>query len=227
MYSAGTNVTLHKDAQWKESWREFRDSNKFIQGIFSVRKNLEESENPIIEATRNIADRFAGFFAENETAMVIRKMREIDPNFQLEPFLRDLREYILPEVLDAYVKGDTETLQAWLSDAQFNVYAALNKQYETNGLMLDGKILDVRGVDVLQARILDPGDIPVFIITCKTNEVHVYRDPKTKELKAGVEDKVQQVTYAIGITRLADEVANPETNGWRLIELHKSARDFY
>ncbi|KAA8897217.1 hypothetical protein FN846DRAFT_261728 [Sphaerosporella brunnea] len=225
--NAGVNVTLHKDAKWKESWKEFRDSNKLMQSLFNVRKNLEESENPFIEAGRNIADRFAGFFAENETAMVIRKMREIDPNFQLEPFLREMREYILPEVLDAYVKGDVKTLKAWLSDAQYNVYAALTKQYTTNGLMLDGKILDIRNVDVLQARILDPGDIPVFIITCKTNEVHVYRDLKTKELKAGMEDKVQQVTYAIGITRLADEVANPETNGWRLIELQKSARDFY
>lgn len=219
-------MTLHKDAKWKESWREFRETNKVFQGFSAARKNIEESENPIIEAGRNIADRFAGFFAENETAKVIRKMREIDPNFQLEEFLRELREYILPEVLDAYVKGDTLTLKAWLSDAQYNVYAALNKQYATNGLMLDGKILDVRGVDILQSRILDPGDIPVFIITCKTNEVHVYRDLKTKKLKAGVEDKVQQVTYAIGITRLADDVANPETNGWRLIELQKSARDF-
>ncbi|KAF8249268.1 TIM44 subunit of mitochondria import inner membrane translocase [Wilcoxina mikolae CBS 423.85] len=224
--NAGTNVTLHKDAKWKESWREFRDSNKFMQSIFSVRKNLEESENPVVEFGRSVADRFAGFFAENETAMVIRKMREIDPNFQLEPFLRELREYILPEVLDAYVKGDTETLKAWLSAAQFNVYHALNKQYAINGLMLDGKVLDIRHVDILSARILDPGDVPVFIITCRTNEVHVYRDLKTKELKAGVEDRVQQVTYAIGITRLADEVANPETNGWRLIELQKSARDF-
>ncbi|KAF8542705.1 hypothetical protein BDD12DRAFT_802628 [Trichophaea hybrida] len=224
--NAGTNVTLHKDTKWKESWREFRDSNKFMQSIFSVRKNLEESENPVVEFGRSVADRFAGFFAENETAMVIRKMREIDPNFQLEPFLRELREYILPEVLDAYVKGDTETLKAWLSAAQFNVYHALNKQYSINGLMLDGKVLDIRHVDILSARILDPGDIPVFIITCRTNEVHVYRDLKTKELKAGVEDRVQQVTYAIGVTRIADEVANPETSGWRLIELQKSARDF-
>jgi import inner membrane translocase subunit TIM44 len=197
-----------------------------LQSIFTVRKSIEESENPIVEAARSVADRFAGFFAENETAMVIRKMRELDPTFQLEPFLQELREYMLPEVLDAYVKGDTETLKTWLSAAQFNVYAALNKQYSTHGLMLDGKILDIRNVDILQARILDPGDVPVFIVSCRTNEVHVYRDIKTKELKAGMEDKVQQVTYAIGITRLPDEIANPETSGWRFIELQKSARDF-
>ncbi|KAA8893530.1 hypothetical protein FN846DRAFT_1004563 [Sphaerosporella brunnea] len=100
--------------------------------------------NPFIEAGFNIAARFAWVLRREQTAMVIRKMREIDPNLQLEPFLREVREYIFPEVLDAHVK-----------------------QYTTNCLMLDGKLLDIGNVYVLQPRILDPGDTPVFIITYK------------------------------------------------------------
>ena len=197
-----------------------------MQKLFSVKEVYEESENPLISTARSITDRVAGLFAENETAMVIKKFREIDPNFQMEDFLRELREYILPEVLDAYVKGDIDTLKLWLSDAQFSVYAALSKQYTTAGLKSDGRILDVRGVDVSHARLLDPGDIPVFVVTCRAQEVHVYRNAKTGKLAAGMEDKVQLVTYAIGMTRLPDEVNNPETRGWRLIELHKAARDY-
>jgi import inner membrane translocase subunit TIM44 len=187
----------------------------------------EQSENPLISTARSWADTIGGFFAENETAMVIKKLREMDPSFQLEPFLNDMREYILPEVLDAYVQGDTETLKQWLSAAQYNVYAALMQQYTTAGLKSDGRILDIRGVEVANARLLDPGDVPVFVITCRTQEVHVYRNKKTNELAAGVDDKIQQVTYAIGVTRIAEDVHNPETRGWRLIELQKSARDYY
>ena len=88
------------------------------------------------------------------------------------------------------------------------------------------RILDIRHVDILSARMLDPGEIPVFIITCRTQEVHVYRQKKTGELAAGMDDKVQQVTYAIGVTRIPEDVNNPETRGWRLIELQKSARDY-
>ncbi|KAL8972565.1 MAG: hypothetical protein Q9197_002715 [Variospora fuerteventurae] len=223
---AGTNVTLHKDAKWKESWREFKDSSKVMQSIFSLKSTYNESENPFVSTARSITDRIAGFFAENETAMVIKKFREMDPNFQVEPFLREMREYILPEVLDAYVKGDTETLRLWLSAAQYQVYAALAQQYTTAGLKSDGRILDIRHVDILSARILDPGEVPVFIITCRTQEVHVYRNAKTNQLAAGMEDKVQLVTYAIGVTRVADDVNNPDTRGWRLIELQKSARDY-
>lgn len=191
-----------------------------------MKSAYNESENPLITTARSISDRVAGFFAENETAMVIKKFREMDPSFQLEPFLQDMREYILPEVLDAYVKADVETLGQWLSAAQFQVYTALMHQYTTNGLKSDGRILDIRNVDVVSARMLDPGEIPVFILSCRTQEVHVYRNAKTGELAAGMEDRVQQVTYAIGVTRIPEDVNNPETRGWRLIELQKSARDF-
>ncbi|TQV93849.1 hypothetical protein V2A60_003990 [Cordyceps javanica] len=224
---AGTNVTLHKDAAWKEAWRDFRDQNKFVQGIFSMKGKYEESENPLVSTARSITDRIGGWFAENETAMVVKKFREMDPSFQNEAFLQELREYILPEVLDAYVKGDTETLKLWLSAAQYSVYEALTKQYLQAGMKSDGRILDIRNVDILRARMLDPGEVPVFIITCRTQEVHVYRNAKTNELAAGMEDKVQLVTYAIGVTRVPEDVNNPETRGWRLIEMQKSGRDWY
>jgi len=197
-----------------------------MQNLFTLKSTYNESENPLISTARSISDRVAGFFAENETAMVIKKFREMDPAFKMEPFLREMREYILPEVLDAYVKGDIQTLKLWLSAAQFQVYEALSKQYTTAGLKSDGRILDIRHVDILSARILDPGDVPVFIVTCRTQEVHVYRNAKSNELAAGMEDKVQLVTYAIGITRIPEDVNNPETRGWRMIEMQKSGRDY-
>lgn len=219
-------MTVHKDAAWKESWREFRENSKLLQSFSSLKSTYQESDNPLISTARSWADSISGFFAENETAMVIKKLREMDPNFQIEPFLQEMREYILPEVLDAYVKGDTEVLKLWLSAAQYQVYAALMQQYTAAGLKSDGRILDIRHVEIMTARLLEPGDIPVFILTARTQEVHVYRNAKSGELAAGMDDKVQLVTYAIGVTRIPEDVSNPETRGWRLIELQKSARDY-
>ncbi|KAK8239934.1 mitochondrial inner membrane translocase subunit TIM44 [Phyllosticta capitalensis] len=224
--NAGTNVTLHKDAAWKQSWADFRENSRLMQSVFAMKSTYRESENPLISTARSISDSIAGFFAENETAMVIKKFKEMDPTFQLEPFLTEMREYILPEVLDAYVKGDVEVLKLWLSAAQYQVYAALMQQYTTAGMKSDGRILDIRNVEILNARLLDPGEIPVFIVTCRTQEVHTFKNAKTGQLAAGMEDKVQQVTYAIGVTRIPEDVNNPETRGWRLIELQKSAREY-
>jgi import inner membrane translocase subunit TIM44 len=224
--NAGTNVTVHKDSAWKESWKSFRDENPMMQRLFSVGSVYRESENPLISTARSVSDRIAGFFAENETAQVIKKFREMDPTFQVEPFLEEMRTYILPEVLEAYVKGDVETLKLWLSAAQYSVYAALMQQYTTAGMKSDGNILDIRNVEILNARMLEPGEIPVFVLMARTQEVHVFRNKKTGELAAGTEDKVQQVTYAIGVTRIPEEVANRETRGWKFIEMQKSARDY-
>jgi len=56
-------------------------------------------------------------FAENEVAGVVRRFTEMDPTFNMEAFNTELREWIIPEVVDAYVKGDVETLKQWFSEA--------------------------------------------------------------------------------------------------------------
>lgn len=58
-----------------------------------------------------------GWFDENETAKVIRAMREIDPDFRLERWTGELREYIVPEVVDAYLSADRESLRQWCGEA--------------------------------------------------------------------------------------------------------------
>lgn len=56
-------------------------------------------------------------FEENETAQVMTQMKMIDPRFNLEDFMREAREYIIPEIMEAYLKGDTTTLREWCSEA--------------------------------------------------------------------------------------------------------------
>lgn len=196
---AGTNVTLHKDSKWNQSWKDFRDNSPIMQRAFGLGAAYRESENPLISTARSVSDRIAGFFAENETAMVIKKFREMDQTFRLEPFLQEMRTYILPEVLEAYVKGDVETLKLWLSAAQFQVYSALMHQYTQHGLQSDGKILDIRGVDILSARILDPGEVPVFVLMARTQEVHVYKNKKTGSWPRGWRIRCSRSRMRLGL----------------------------
>ena len=44
-------------------------------------------------------------------------MRELDPGFDVEGFTGDLREYIIPELLDAYLGADKEALKQWCGEA--------------------------------------------------------------------------------------------------------------
>ncbi|KAK9485964.1 hypothetical protein V1527DRAFT_424029 [Lipomyces starkeyi] len=216
---AGTNVVVHKDAAWKESWYDFKSNSSLFQSLNSIKQRIDESDNAVVSTFRGIADRIGGFFAETEFAQVTRMFRDIDPTFQVEGFLNEVRDYILPEVIDAYVKGDDEALKLWLSEAPYNIWHASAKQFREAGLYSAGRVLDIRGVDIANARILAPSDIPVLVISCRAQEVHIYKSIKTGEVAAGTEDHIQQSTYAMVITRIKEEIDDPETKGWRILEL--------
>ena len=66
---------------------------------------------------RSVTSTVAAWFDENETARVLRSMKTLDPGFSMEAFERELREYIVPEVVDAYLSADNEALKSWCSEA--------------------------------------------------------------------------------------------------------------
>lgn len=68
-------------------------------------------------------------------------------------------------------------------------------------------------------------DIPVLIVTCTTQEVLVFRDPVTREIKVGQEDKVEQCTYGAVITRVPEELDNELTGGWKVVEVRDLSRE--
>ena len=68
------------------------------------------------------------------------------------------------------------------------------------------------------AKILE-NDIPVLIVTCTTQEVLIFRDPKTQEIIVGQEDRVEQCTYGAVITRIPEEMDNELTGGWKIVEV--------
>jgi mitochondrial import inner membrane translocase subunit TIM44 len=119
---AGQSIVMHKDSAWREQWNQFREENSAFQSLLSFKRtHYDESDNLLVSGVRNatdwIADTWSGVFAENEVAGVVRRFKEMDPTFNIESFSMELREWIIPEIVDAYVKGDVETLSQWFSEA--------------------------------------------------------------------------------------------------------------
>jgi len=82
-----------------------------------MRQAYDESENPVVSSMRSVTQTIGSWFDENETAQVQRLMKMLDPAFNHESFERELREYIVPEVVDAYLSADQEALKAWCGEA--------------------------------------------------------------------------------------------------------------
>jgi import inner membrane translocase subunit TIM44 len=190
-------------------------------------KYWDESENPLIVGIRTVVEKVGGLFAETESAQVIRLFKQLDPSFNTEDFTKQLREYIIPEVLDAYVKGDEAVLKQWFSEAPFNVYAAQQKVFRDQELFSDSKILDIRGVEIVSAKML-PSNIPVLVVGCRAQEIHLYRKAKTGEVAAGTESNIVMSSYAMVLTRIAENVDDKETEGWKVLEFVRGgSREFH
>jgi import inner membrane translocase subunit TIM44 len=222
---AGESVILHKDSAWKESWNKFKDGNPVMQSVFRMGQAYNESDHPVFRMTRAVTDRFqdtfGSWFEESENAKTIRIIRQtVEPNFNIEAFMKHAREYIVPEVLDAYLNGDAETLRLWCSEATYNVLTAGIQAQIQQGLVSDSRIMDLRNVEFIAAKLLE-NDIPVIVISFNTQEVIVFRDRKTGEVVYGKEDHVEQVTYACVLTKQEEDLGNPVTNGWRVMDMAK------
>jgi mitochondrial import inner membrane translocase subunit TIM44 len=121
---AGESVVLHKDSAWREQWNSFKEENAALQNLLGLKRTYyDESENTLVSGVRSatdwFVDRWSGMFEENESAGVVRKFTEMDPTFNMEGFNIELREWIIPEIVEAYVKGDVETLKLWFSEAVY------------------------------------------------------------------------------------------------------------
>lgn len=178
----------------------------------------QESESPVVSSLRSITSTIGSWFDENETAQVIRAMRELDPDFKLEPFTRELREYIVPEVVDAYLSADRDSLKQWCGEATFNVLWATMGQYTKQGLVSDSKILDIKNVDINTGKMLE-NNVAVFLVTFETQELLLFRSAKTGEAVVGSETDVESCRYAMVLTRVEADLDNELTNGWKVVEV--------
>ncbi|KAF9110871.1 protein translocase subunit [Mortierella sp. AM989] len=222
--NAGESMVLHKDSAWKETWAKFKDTNPVVQGVFNMKKNYEDSDNVFIAWARVVTDKISDVWVsmldETENAKTIKALQMIDPGFKMDNFMKECREFIIPEIMDAVLNADSETLHEWCSEATYNVLTAGFQAQIAQGLVSDCKILELRNVDLVSAKVLE-NDIPVLIISFNTQEVTVFRNRQSREVVFGKEDAIEEATYACVMTLTPETLSNPLTRGVRIMDMAK------
>ena len=97
-----------------------------MRRLVELRQSYDESEHPVVSSIRSVTSTIGSWFEENEYAQVVKQMRLLDPTFDRESFERELREYIVPEVVDAYLSADRESLRKWCGEAVRTFILALS-----------------------------------------------------------------------------------------------------
>ncbi|KAI9020433.1 hypothetical protein DFJ74DRAFT_673109 [Hyaloraphidium curvatum] len=217
------NVVLHQQSRWAQSWESFKEKNPVMQRMFAVRSAMEESDNPIVERFRDVFDTVGRAFGETETAQTVRRFKAVDPKFRTDKFIKDAHEWIIPDVMESYLRSDSEALKEWCGESTYSVLSAGIAAQKVQGLISDCKLLDVRNVELVAAKILDT-EVPVLVVSFQTQEILLFRNAKG-EVAVGKEDNIEHATYAAVFTR--DQVLDPtlpispRTKGWRVIDMAK------
>ncbi|KAI3630558.1 hypothetical protein MIR68_011993 [Amoeboaphelidium protococcarum] len=216
---AGANIVMHKDSKWKQAWENMKDNNPIVSRIYDIKRTYEQSDNAFVNLTRNITyrlqDMFGSLTDENEHAVAIAEIKVSDPAFDVDTFVQDLREFVVPEVLEAFIDWDEKELKQYVTDGVMSVLKQSRDQLHQEGGVIEGRLLDLRNVELNMAKIID--DMPVLIVTFKAQQTEVVRDAKSNEIIAGDQNVVNDVYYAWALMRSNVEDA-PLSNGWKIAE---------
>lgn len=219
-----TGIELHKDSKFYQSWENFKNNNQYVNKVLDWKMKYEESENPVIRASRLLTDKvtdiMGNIFSKTELSETLTEICKVDPNFEEKQFLRDCENDIIPNVLEAMVRGELEILKDWCFESTYNIIATPIAQAQKAGFYLDSKILDIENVDLAMGKVMEQG--PVLIITFQTQQIMCVRNAKN-EVVEGDPEKVMRVNYVWVLCRDPEDL-NPKS-AWRLMELSASSSE--
>ncbi len=219
-----TGVELHKDSKFYASWQSFKDNNPFVNKFVDYKTKYEESDNAMVRGARIVTDKvqdlFGGVFQRSELSEALTEITKMDPNFCKEQFLKDCERDIIPNVLEAMIRGDLEILKDWCYEAPYNVLATPIKQALQMGYVFDSRVLDIDHLDLAMGKMMEQG--PVLVITFVSQQILCVRDKKGAVIE-GDPEKVMRVQYVWVLCR--DQTELDPKAAWRLLELSASSQE--
>ncbi|XP_013097677.1 mitochondrial import inner membrane translocase subunit TIM44 [Stomoxys calcitrans] len=218
-------MELHKDSKFYQSWENFKNNNAYVNKVLDWKMKYEESENPVIRASRLLTDKVSdvmgGLFSKTELSETLTELCKIDPNFDEKHFLKDCETDIIPNILEAMVRGDLEILKDWCFESTYNIISTPISQAIKAGLYLDSKILDIENIDLAMGKVMEQG--PVLIITFQAQQIMCVRERSSNKVVEGDPEKVMRVNYVWVLCRDPNEL-NPKA-AWRLMELSANSQE--
>ncbi|XP_038078665.1 mitochondrial import inner membrane translocase subunit TIM44-like [Patiria miniata] len=211
-------MVLHKDSRWYKQWNEFKENNQVFNKMFDLKMRYDESDNVMVRASRAVTDRVShllgGVFSQTEMSEVLTEILKADPNFSKQEFLHLCEYEIIPNVLEAMIRGELEVLKDWCYEAPYSQLATPIKQAKALGYIFDNKVLDIDNLDLSMGKMMEQG--PVLVISFTAQQLLVVRNGKG-EVVEGDPDKVMRVTYVWVLCR-DQEILDPSA-AWRLLDL--------
>ncbi|KAK2379424.1 hypothetical protein P8452_35895 [Trifolium repens] len=171
---------------------------KIQEMIEDLEEIYDTSDNPIIRKIQDITDTM---FQETKSACTYKEIRQRDPSFSLPDFVGEVQEAIKP-VLNAYIKGDVETLKKYCCSQLIERCKAEHNAYKSNGIFFDKKILHISDLEVREAKMVEAS--PVIIVAFPTQQIYCVRD-RNGAITEGGKDTIHTVFYQWALQQMDRE----------------------
>lgn len=217
-----TEVVMHKDSKFAQSWAQFKENNQYVNKMFEYKMKYDESDHLAVRMSRAVTEKvttvFGSLFSKTEMSEVMTEICKMDPTFDPIPFAKQCREDIIPNILEAMIRGDLEVLEDWCHEGAFSQLSIPIKAALEQKLRFDAHVLDITDVEVIAAKLMEQG--PVLVITFSAQQIMVLRD-KNGGVVEGDPEKILRVTYIWALCR-DQEILDPSAC-WRLIDISASS----
>ncbi|GAB1602491.1 mitochondrial import inner membrane translocase subunit TIM44-like [Argonauta hians] len=219
-----TGVVLHKDSRWFQSWQNFKDNNQYVHKLFDLKMKYDESDNVVVRVTRVFTDKvgvvFGSMFSKTEMSEVLTEICRIDPTFDKEMFLRNCEREIIPNILEAMIRGDLEILKDWCYEAPFNTLAQPIRAAYSAGYKFDSRVLDINNIDIAAGKMMEQG--PVLIISFNSQQIMAVRN-RSGTIVEGNPDQILRIFYVWALCRDQEEL-DPRA-AWKLMDISASSSE--
>lgn len=128
----------------------------------------------------------------SETSETLTILRELDPTFSIRQFNEEMRDEIVPSMLEAYFERDEETMLGMCGEGVGAQLAAICKEFREKGLDWEVDLMQVGDVELVAAVVSN--DAPHLMYTFSTMKTHCVRD-REGEIIEGAEDEMERVTW--------------------------------
>lgn len=219
-----TGVELHRDSKFFQSWQQFKDNNPYLNKVLDWKIRYDESDNPVIRASRLLTDKVSdimgGLFKKTELSETLTEICKLDPCFDKGEFIKECENDIIPNILEAIVRGDLDILKDWCHEYPYTILSTPIKQAKQLGYKFASKVLDIDNVDLTMGKIMEQG--PILVISFTSQQIMCVKDSKGNIVE-GDPDKVLRVNYVWVLCRDPTEL-NPKA-AWKLLDLSANSTE--
>uniref|UniRef100_A0A0R3RI68 Palmitoyltransferase n=1 Tax=Elaeophora elaphi TaxID=1147741 RepID=A0A0R3RI68_9BILA len=212
-----TGVELHKESKWYAGWKTFSENNAYYNKILDWKMRFDESDNLALRIVRGITDKVSSLLGVNsEISEVLSEIQKVDPNFDKNEWLRFCEKEIIPNVLEAFIRGDLKILKDWCYERAYNFLSTIVNEYKkVNFSTADSRVIDIDRVEMVTGKMMEHGS--VIIITFQAYMVNVVRNMEGKVVEGDPNSPIR--VHHVWVMCRDMEEYNPAV-AWKVLEIH-------